>query len=123
LIATPNKNRLNELVKSLIPERFKHKLKLKFSTDVSGVLKLEKKSGIKEHIHEYSLKELRNLLTKHNLKIINEFQSKIPFIAPSLCDKYSFIFNFERMFIAAAELFGLNHYFGFEHIILSKRIK
>ena len=121
LIITPNRNRLNELIKRLIPEALKFKLKLKLGTDVPGVLLLERKMGLKEHIHEYSFKELKQILRRNNFEIIKTEYSTIPFIVPSLCDKYPLIFSMQKLIITAMNFVGLNRFLCFDFIVLARK--
>jgi 2-polyprenyl-3-methyl-5-hydroxy-6-metoxy-1,4-benzoquinol methylase len=121
LIITPNRNRLNELIKMLIPEALKFKLKLRFGTDVPDVILLEKKMNLKEHIHEYSFKELRQILKRNNFEIIKADYSTIPFIIPSLCDKYPILFSMQKSIIAAMNFIGLKKFLCFDFIILARK--
>jgi len=121
LIITPNRNRFNELIKQMIPEALKFKLKLKFGTDVPDVLMLEKKMGLKEHIHEYSLTELKQILKGNNFEIIKIEYSTIPFIVPSLCDKYPVLFSIQKSIIAVMNFIGLNRFLCFDFIILARK--
>ena len=121
LIITPNRNRLNELIKRLIPETLKFKLKLRLGTDVPDVILLEKKMNLKEHIHEYSGKELKQILKRNNFEIIKSEYSTIPFIVPSLCDKYPLIFEVQKSIISAMNFIGLNRFLCFDFIILARK--
>lgn len=121
LIITPNRNRLNELIKRIIPEALKFKLKLKLGTDVPDVILLEKKMGLKEHIHEYSAKELKQILKRNNFEIVKTEYSTIPFIVPSLCDKYPLLFAMQKSIISAMNFIGLNRFLCFDFIILARK--
>jgi 2-polyprenyl-3-methyl-5-hydroxy-6-metoxy-1,4-benzoquinol methylase len=120
-ILTPNRNRLNEFLKRFVPKKSAEKLKLKFGTDVPEVLLLENKMGLKEHIHEYSLNEIKQLLKRHNFRIIKIGYSPVPFIVPSLCDRYLPLFLIQKALIVLAGAFKLNRLFGFEYSVLAEK--
>ena len=121
LIITPNRNRLNERIKRLLPKKLRYNLKLKYGTDVPDVLHLEKETGLIEHIHEYTFKEIKILLNKHNLDILKVKYSTSPFIVPSLCDKYPIMFNIQKAIISFLNFMGLNRFWGFDFVILARK--
>ncbi len=120
-LATANRDRLKGKIKILIPKKCRRNLKLKCGTDVPEALLLEEKTGLKEHIHEYSLGELKKILQKNNFKIENIGYSTIPFIVSGICDKFPIIFKIQFFIIKILNFLRLNRFLGFEYILLSRK--
>lgn len=123
VISTPNRNRLSEIVKHLLPKSTSARLKSKFGTDVEGIACLEKELGVKEHIHEYNSSEIKKLLKRHGFEIIYLRTTNIPFIAQSLCDKYKILFFIQKSAIEFLQLIGMRRFFGFEYLVLARKIR
>ena len=121
LVLTPNKNRLNEIIKKLIPDGLSKKLKFNLGTDVSEVLLLEKEMGLKEHIHEYTFSELRKCLENGGFEVKSIQTSKIPLFVPSLCDKYPPLFHTQNFVVSILDFLGLSRFFGFEVVVLAQK--
>jgi len=122
MITTPNRYRVNELFKNIVPRKLYYKLKKRFSTDSKDVIIKEEELNIKEHFHEYSVSELKKLLKANNFEIINFKGGKLTIFPLFLFDKFPFLINIVRLIDNVITFIPGSIYLKFNFIVLAKKL-